>query len=109
MNEKLIHQHGDVLLFKLSCLPNGLQKVQPQNRKYILAEGEATGHAHVIPNLTKCDVYADSDGNLFLDVRSTVELRHEEHATQRVKRGTYRVGRVREIDPFSEEIERVRD
>jgi hypothetical protein len=43
----MIYQQGDVLLTKIDSLPLG-NKVERKERGYILAEGEATGHAHVI-------------------------------------------------------------
>jgi hypothetical protein len=106
---KLIHQHGDVLLFKVNRVPNDAKRVASDGGRHVLAEGEATGHAHAIRDTAGSDLYVDSEGTLFLGVRTAVDLTHEEHATQTIEPGTYRVGRVREIDPFTEEIEEVKD
>lgn len=109
MSGELQQQHGDVLIFRIASMPSGLQKRVPQGGRHVLAEGESTGHAHVITSLEDCDLYADENGVLYLDVRSPVELTHEEHATQTITPGAYRIGRVREIDPFEGEIREVRD
>jgi len=102
-------QHGDVLVFRINALPQGLKRQAPKDGRIVLAEGEATGHAHVIAALEDCDLYADEDGILYLEVRAEVDLTHEEHATQTIAPGVYRVDRVREVDPFENEIHAVRD
>ena len=109
MNEKLQQQHGDVLVFRLETLPRGLKRQPPQNGRHVLAEGEATGHAHAICDLENCDLYADENGTLYLEVRAEVDLTHEEHHTQTITPGAYRIGRVREVDPFADEIREVQD
>ena len=108
-DERLVRQHGDVLLFKRDVLPDGLKRQQPKAGRLVLAEGEVTGHAHVIAALDDCDLYADEDGTLYLEVRAEVDLTHEEHATQTIAPGAYRVGRVREVDPFENEVKQVAD
>ena len=107
--ERFTNQQGDVLLFKVGALPTKLKKAKPSNRGWILAEGEATGHAHAIADLKNCDVFCDENGDLYLQVKEAVELSHEEHGAQTIEPGAYRVGRVREVDPFSKEIRNVRD
>ena len=109
MTERLTNQHGDVLVFSIESLPAGLTKSKPKNGRWILAEGETTGHAHAICDLNHCDVYCGEDGTLYLSVKESVELTHEEHATQTIAPGNYRVGRVREVDPFEGEIRAVQD
>lgn len=109
MSEKLQVQHGDVLLFGAAKIPSSAKRQEPTNGRIVLAEGEATGHAHVICDLDSCDLYADENGTLYVEVKTPVALLHEEHATIIVQPGTYRVGRVREMDPFAEEIREVAD
>jgi hypothetical protein len=105
---KFTNQQGDVVLFAVEQLPAGLKKLDPKDR-IVLAEGELTGHAHAIHDLDNAQVYVAEDGTLFLDVRNAVVLQHEEHKPHTIQPGKYKVGRVREIDPFSEETRAVRD
>ena len=109
VKEKLTYQHGDVLCFRLEAMPKGLKSVPPKTHRHVLAEGEVTGHAHVICDLEHCDLYAGENEALYLEVRSAVNLTHEEHKTLTIEPGAYRIGRVREVDPFAEEIRRVSD
>jgi hypothetical protein len=47
----MLHRQGDVLIRKVDRLPEGLTEVPRGSRGIVLAEGEATGHAHVV----ECD------------------------------------------------------
>jgi hypothetical protein len=88
-------QQGDVRLLRVSDVPNGAIPVKRQERGYILAEGEATGHAHVI---TKDIELYEHDGVLYLKNEQEVTIQHEEHKPVTLSPGTWRVGRVREKD-----------
>jgi len=86
-------QQGDVLIFD-SEIPEGAKK-QKHN---ILMEGETTGHAHRV--VGECDVY-EKDGTLYMKVgNGGATIKHEEHKEQMVKEGKYRIGIVKEVDPF---------
>ena len=98
----MLLQQGDVLLKKVS-------KVQGKKLNHlILAEGEATGHCHVI---TKGDAELyDDNGTLYLKVFSDeAELTHQEHDVITIKKGEYEIDKVREYDHFAEEARLVRD
>lgn len=41
-------RQGDILLIPVKKLPDGLKEVPRQNGRIVLAEGEVTGHLHVI-------------------------------------------------------------
>ena len=95
-------RHGDVLIIKT-------EKVMGKKLKHlILAEGEVTGHAH---RITEGDATLyEHDGTLYLSVESeTAKLTHEEHKTIAIPKGTFKIGIVQEVDPFTEEIRRVQD
>lgn len=102
-------QHGDVTVTRMKSLPDGLKKIKPKNGRHVLAEGEVSGHAHAICDMENCDVFVAEDGTLYLSVKAPVELTHEEHKAQTIQPGTYKVGRVREADPFSDAVRQVRD
>lgn len=106
---KLVYQQGDILLELVQGLPDNVKPVLPRDNVYILAEGEQTGHSHCIEVRPTVDVFVDEKGNLFVRAKKAVTIKHEEHKHQRIKRGVYKIGKVREVDPFSEEIRSVRD
>ncbi len=98
-------QQGDVLLQEINKLPDGLKKIGKRERGYVLADGETTGHAHVMDD---CDVY-ERDGVMYISTSRPVNLVHEEHNVITVPAGLWEVGIVQEYDPFAEELRNVRD
>jgi coproporphyrinogen III oxidase len=61
----------------------------------ILAEGEATGHAHV---LIKGTLF-EKDGQLFFNSSKVTGVIHQEHAQIQLPAGAYKVIRQREYVP----------
>lgn len=103
------YQQGDVILKLRDELPAGVKPVKPGLRGFVLAEGEATGHAHTIEATPDVELY-EKDGVLWLNVKTDdVPLKHEEHNVQTVGKGVYEVGRVVEVDPFADEVRQVAD
>ena len=95
-------QQGDVLIKKVSEI-NGKKL-----NHLILAEGEVTGHKHVIME-GDAELF-ELEGTLFLRVVSeTATLTHEEHKPVILPSGDYEIGIVREYDHFSEEAKNVID
>ncbi len=89
-------RQGDVLLLAVEGLPEG---AAPERRsgRIVLAEGEATGHAHAI---AEPDARAFThDGQRYLLTKSIAQLVHEEHAPIEVPPGTWRVVIQREYAP----------
>lgn len=103
-----IHQ-GDVLFVPVKEEIKG-QK-QTHIGSFVLAEGEHTGHKHVIsvPNLEDMDVYRTTEGGLMLVLRSEATVKHNQHGPLTVAPGTYRIGQEREYDPFAEITRKVID
>ena len=92
----LSFRQGDVLLVEVAEIP---EEAQPESRsgRIVLAEGEATGHAHAIH---EPDARAFThDGERFLLTRSKAQLVHEEHGTIEVPDGAWRVVIQREYEP----------
>lgn len=92
----MFYQQGDVKMHVLDSLPKNLNKEKRSKRGYILAEGEVTGHAHVID--TEIEFYRDNEGKLFFRTEKEVTVKHEEHRPVTVPPGCYRVGIVQEYD-----------
>jgi hypothetical protein len=103
----MLIQQGDVLLKKIESLPKNLKLVTKTARGFVLAEGEKTGHAHVIEADVK--LYMDDDKNLFMSNVNPVTIKHEEHNHIEVDAGIWSVGIVQEYDHFLEESKNVAD
>jgi len=99
-------QQGDVIIKITDEIPGDATKVLRAPRGFVLAEGEATGHAHVIEE--SIAMY-EKDGILYLVVDKPVTVKHEEHKPIDLDRGMYKVNIVREYDPFEEEVRNVGD
>jgi len=97
---------GDVFFVRIQNIPGESKKVTRDERGFIIAEGEATGYAHVIHD--DIELY-EKDSVLFIKTEKTVEVRHEEHHPVTLDPGIWKVGIVREYDPFLEEIRMVKD
>lgn len=105
----MLLQHGDVLIKRLSGgIPQNATKRKLDNRGVVLAEGEVTGHAHVIKDSTSAVLF-ESDFALYLRVLSETTVVHEEHKPITIPAGDYQIGIVREYDHFAEEARKVAD
>ena len=96
-------QQGDCLIFGIDVVPEG-EKLN----HLVLMEGEMTGHAHRISQ-GLAELF-ESGSTKYLKVLSDeAVLTHEEHGPITIPKGTYKIGRVREFDHFSEEARAVQD
>ena len=90
------YRQGDVLLVAVSAVPDGALP-RPRSGRLVLAEGEATGHAHAI---LERDARLVSDGpDRFLVTPTAARLVHEEHAAIDLPAGAYQVIIQREFVP----------
>lgn len=102
------YQQGDVRCIPITAIPTTAKKVSPTLRGYVLAEGETTGHAHTLEALDTCEMFSDG-ASLFLSLTVPQKIRHEEHKEIELPAGKYKIGIVREVDPFENEIKKVQD
>lgn len=130
-NKPPYYPQGDVILRRIEKLPEGEQSSNT------LAYGEITGHHHTIvprtpkdkvitiKGLDKLYVKVEGEGVLFhTDARKIDMSRVEDliarmcdrvkrgedfHVPQIVEEGVYEVGREKELNPFTKEIQRVQD
>jgi hypothetical protein len=104
-----MQRQGDILLVPVERLPDGLNEVPREEGKIVLAEGEATGHLHMIeaPEATfLAEDLAAIEGRFLVveaeaitaDGAAGVALEHPEHDTVVVAPGNYEVRRQREYD-----------
>ena len=115
------YQQGDVLIKRVSQLPDGLEL---QEHK-VLQHGETTGHMHQFAATDAVQVYhaparttealesqwrtITENGNKFLVVDAPALLKHEEHAPILVDPGVYQIDIVREFCYDTYEMTRVVD
>ena len=86
------YRQGDVFLKKIEAIPKEATK-KPNT---ILARGEVTGHVHEV--IGDAELY-ERDGTLYIRVRSSAELRHQEHGPITLPQGNYEVGIQKEYTP----------
>ena len=70
----MMYRHGDVLILDPKPLPEAATK----RLSNVVAEGEATGHAH---RLVGGEVWGDGENGLMVVAGDGAKLTHEEHAT----------------------------
>jgi hypothetical protein len=101
-------QQGDILFNQVDRLPAGVKPVTPRDGRFIIAEGETSGHNHSVV-ADGCQLY-ELKGQLYLEVTApVVHIDHQEHHKNLYKTGIYRIGNVREYDYFQEMERRVID
>lgn len=110
-------RQGDVYLRPVSNLPKGCKPIDPENgTRFVLAHGEATGHAHAIYEFTSdtqaerqaaragemaeaalariqalrtAQMWAALDGEWYLEIRLPSQMKHEEHDPPTIPVGVY--------------------
>jgi hypothetical protein len=94
-----MYRQGDVFI-KAATIPVDAKPVKAVNRRYVLAEGEVTGHAHALAATKGVEMY-ERDGTLYLRITANkgAELKHEEHAPILLPIGDYVVRKQREYTP----------
>jgi len=73
----------------------------------ILAEGEATGHAHRL--VGDVDVYETDEDTKVFSLPGETTVKHEEHKAINLPAGEWESGIVEEYDHMAEEARRVAD
>ena len=96
-----IIRQGDLLFKKVSDEPK-----DESHQKLVIAEGEMTGHHHVL--IAQTDSVILGDKTLFT-VKGKAKLVHPEHNTIEFNSGTYMVINEREHDYIDETMKIVKD
>ena len=101
-------RHGDLLITRIE---NTKKKLKAMD-KVVLAEGEHTGHKHLLSKLdsnAKIEFENFVDHMVFKISDGKAQLVHEEHKQIVFEPGTYKVTFEKEYDYFNEEIQKVMD
>ncbi|MBD3282073.1 MAG: hypothetical protein GF387_00450 [Candidatus Portnoybacteria bacterium] len=103
---KNLYRHGDLLIKQIKELPKKLKAISGGT----LALGEATGHHHtIVADKQALQLFEDTNGNKYFSLTKPAPLTHQEHKTIEIETGYYRVDVEKEFDPFTEEMNNVRD
>lgn len=101
-------RHGDVNLAPFEGEIEG--KKLRHSGSFVLAEGETTGHKHVLTVANPNDMTISVEGSTFyITLETEGTLSHEEHKTIKVPPGVYKQIQEREKDWFSLSVRRVID
>lgn len=95
---KLTAQQGDVNFRKLKAMPEGKQTVLATKR-LVVAEGEHTGHAHVIED-DESELIQIGE-KMLLKLEKAATIKHQEHNPITLSPGIWEVGRVQEFDYYA--------
>jgi len=98
-------RQGDVFIQAVKEIPTNAVKQKANGGKVILAEGEATGHAHAVAERNA--VLYLVGAAMYLRCLRETEIEHEEHGPIILLAGDYLVRRQREYSP--EAIRNVQD
>jgi hypothetical protein len=88
---KTIYRQGDILFKKIKHLPSEISIKDDM----VIAEGEATGHAHVLVNGAVFELL-NSDSKLYIKSNENTKIIHNEHLPIKLETGAYEVIRQRE-------------
>jgi hypothetical protein len=103
LQQGTLWRQGDVFIIARTGLP----KQGRAERRPVLAEGEATGHAHRVKDPTTANLFSIGS-DLFMEVSGdSATIVHDEHQPVTVPRGEYEIRIQREYTP--KEIRRVVD
>ena len=90
----MYYQQGDVLITPGADIPKSAERSRMfRDGRAVLAEGEATGHAHVAKG-PGVDLF-EQGGQLWLSAPRGAIVTHEEHLPIEIGPGDYSIGRVR--------------
>lgn len=101
-------RHGDISLQPVSETEGEIVK---HEGRFVLAEGETTGHKHVltVEKPTDLEIRKTADGRFYFDLKASGRITHQEHREITIMPGIYEMTHEREKDWFSLSVRRVLD
>lgn len=104
-----MYRQGDVLIIPIATMPKGVEAIERDAGRVVLAHGEVTGHAHAIKDKHAALFRDPKLAAIFMHVSgdSPVALEHDEHETISVPPGNYQV--IRQVEYTPEAIRNVAD
>ena len=94
-----IYRHGDLSFKQIDKLPEDVKEMK-QEKSFVLALGEHTGHKHVITAEKEgvVQMLTTMDGKTVLVIEGVALLTHEEHKTITFAPGIYEMDNEQEYD-----------
>ena len=109
MEQKFFYQQGDVIIERISSIPSSAEVKKPNHsRGIVLADGEISGHLHLIEDVDTVTMFEDGNQK-YLKIDEPTSISHDEHKTIGLAEGEYVIRIVQEYDHFAEEAREVRD
>src|SRR3982750_179110 len=106
----MIFRQGDILITKVNNMIDNKKEYSLIPNSKTVALGELTGHHHTFSEQSQVLLYKDKKSSstqqeieepTLIEVKSSVaELVHQEHNTILLPKGTYKVTREMEYNPF---------
>ncbi len=112
-----IYRHGDLLIRRINAIPQSAVNIPSK----VIAKGEVSGHMHKLIGQATVRVLEGSENGtadtimkrvrngsinifpeLYFSAQEDIELVHEEHKTLELPRGSYKVTKEREFNPFED-------
>ena len=95
-----LFRHGDLLIREIHSLPHTAKLIHTN----IIAEGEKTGHNHMLHGSHQ--IYETVDNQIHFEAMQELEIKHPEHNTIIIPKGIYTVVHERSFNPCDDiEIE----
>lgn len=98
----MLYRQGDVMLRRVDALPGDFKADGVTKTNLMVAEGEVTGHSHVLEGEVK--EFMDELERRFVELSAETPLTHQEHSTIAVPPGLYEIVRQREYAPEVGEV-----
>lgn len=93
------YRQGDIMLIEVNNIPKIAVEEKINKQTIVLAEGEATGHAHKIDNKNAALFIDKKKQQLYIILTQPNELIHDEHGKIDMPIGKFKVIRKREYTP----------
>ena len=90
----MIYRHGDLILKEVPHFTTG---VETKTNVHVLAEGELTGHRHVLSSSIPITVI-NTSRHQWVALDAPAKLTHEEHKALIISPGIYQIMKEREYD-----------
>ncbi len=103
-----VFRHGDISFKRVDKIPTDLKEIKILGNSWVVAEGETTGHKHLL-TAERMVIKQANDGRFYLSLDSDGVITHEEHKTITIPVGDYVVINEREKDWFQGAVKRVVD
>ena len=110
-DKRIFYRQGDILFEKVNDFLDNMIKMDEHERT--VAKGELTNHHHSFGKSEQVILYRDKKNNtdpVYVEVlQEQSTITHQEHAPLTLEKGTYKITREREYNPFLDMIQQTVD